>query len=67
MLQSKRVLIIQINDKSMKIVIIIYYNNSNFVTVISKRSRPTMDFAHECPNLQSKSADIEFFFQMILN
>ena len=31
----------------------------NFGTLISKRSGPTLDFAHEGRNLQSKMADIE--------
>ena len=31
----------------------------NFATLISKRSKPTLDFAHEDRNLQSKMADIE--------
>ena len=31
----------------------------NFGTLISNRSGPTLDFAHEGSNLQSKMADIE--------
>ena len=31
----------------------------NFGTLISNRSGPTLDFAHEDSNLQSKMADIE--------
>ena len=45
---------VQINDKSMKIVI-----QGNFGTLISNRSGPTLDFAQEGSNLQSKMADIE--------
>ena len=40
----------------------------NFGTLISKRSRPTLDFAHKGRNLQSKMADIENVnFHVILN
>ena len=45
---------VQINDKSMKIGI-----QGNFGMLISNRSRPTLDFAQEGSNLQSKMADIE--------
>ena len=40
--------------KSMKIGI-----QGNFGTLISNRSGPTLDFAHEGSNLQYKMADIE--------
>ena len=46
--------IVQINDKSMKIGTL-----GNFGTLISNRSGPTLDFAQEGSNLQSKMADIE--------
>ena len=46
--------IVQINDKSMKIGI-----QGNFGTLISNRSGPTLDFAQEGRNSQSKMADIE--------
>ena len=49
-----RGLIVQINDKSMKIGI-----QGNFGTLISNRSGPTLDFAQEGRNSQSKMADIE--------
>ena len=45
---------VQINDKSMKIGI-----QDNFGTLISNRSGPTLDFAQEGSNSQSKMADIE--------
>ena len=45
---------VQINDKSMKIV-----KQDNFGMLISNQSGPTLDFAHEGSNLQSKMADIE--------
>ena len=51
---QKKCIIVRINDKSMKIGI-----QDNFGTLISNRSVPTLDFAHECSNLQSKMADIE--------
>ena len=51
-----RIRIVQINDKSMKIGI-----HGNFGTLISKQSRPTLNFAHDGRNLQSKMADIENF------
>ena len=54
MLKAKKCIIVQINDKSMKIGI-----QDNFGTLISNRSGPTLDFAHEGSNLQSKMADIE--------
>ena len=46
--------IVQINDKSMKIG-----TQGNFGTLISNRSGPTLDFAQEGCNSQSKMADIE--------
>ena len=46
--------IVQINDKSMKIA-----THGNFDTLISNRSGPTLDFAQEGCNSQSKMADIE--------
>ena len=46
--------IVQINDKSMKIG-----TQGNFGTLISNRSGPTLDFAHEGRNSQSKMADNE--------
>ena len=46
--------IVEINDKSRDIGI-----QDNFGTLISKRSGPTLDFAQEGRNLQSKTADIE--------
>ena len=46
--------IVQINDKSMKIG-----TQGNFGTLISNRSGPTLDFAHEGRTSQSKMADIE--------
>ena len=63
MLKAKKCLIVQNNDKSMKIGI-----HGNFCRLISKRSEPTQDFAHEGRNLQSKSADIQNVnFHIILN
>ena len=47
-------IIAQINDKSMKIGI-----QDNYGTLTSKQSGPTLDFAQEGINLQSKMADIE--------
>ena len=49
-----RGLTVQIYGKSMKIGI-----HGNFGTLISKRPGPTLDFAHEGRNMQSKMADIE--------
>ena len=49
-----RGLTVQICGKSMKIGI-----HGNFGTLISQRPGPTLDFAHEGRNLQSKMADIE--------
>ena len=46
--------IVQNNDKSMKIA-----TKGNFGTLISNRSGPTLDFAQEGCNSQSKMADIE--------
>ena len=46
--------IVQINDKSMKIG-----TQGNFGTLISNRLGPTLDFAQEGRNSQSKMADIE--------
>ena len=54
MLKAKKCIIVQINDKSMKIGI-----HDNFGTLISNQSGPILDFAHEGSNLQSKMADIE--------
>ena len=56
--------IVQINDKSMKIG-----TQDNFSTLISNRSGPTLDFAQEGRNSQSKMADIENvnFSYIILN
>ena len=45
---------VQINDKSMEIGL-----QNNFGMLISNQSEPTMDFAQEGSNLQSKMADIE--------
>ena len=47
-------MMVQINDKSMNIGI-----QGNFGTLISNQSGPTLDFAQEGSNLQSKMADIE--------
>ena len=47
---------VQINDKSMKIGI-----QDNFGMLISNQSGPTLVFAQEGSNLQSKMADIEIF------
>ena len=54
LVQMLRGRIVQINDKSMKIG-----THGNFGTLNSKRSGPTLDFAQEGSNLQSKMADIE--------
>ena len=50
----KKCLIVQINAKSMAIGIQV-----NFGTLFTKQSGPTLDFAHEDRNFQSKMADIE--------
>ena len=52
--KGQKCIIVQINDKSMKIGI-----QDNFGTLISNRSGPTLDFAHEGSNLQSEMAAIE--------
>ena len=54
LVQMLRGRIVQINDKSMKIG-----THGNFGTLNSKRSGPTLDFAQEGSNLQSKMSDIE--------
>ena len=54
MLKAKKCIIVQNNDKSMKIGI-----QNNFGTLISNRSGPTLDFAQAGSNLQSKMADLE--------
>ena len=46
--------IVQINDKSVEIG-----THGNFGTLILNRSGPTLDFAQEGRNLQSKMADNE--------
>ena len=51
---QKKCIIVQINDKSMKIGV-----QDNFGTLISNQTRPTLDFAHKGSNMQSKMADIE--------
>ena len=45
---------VQINDKSLKIG-----TQDNLGMLISNQSGPTLDFAQEGSNLQSKMADIE--------
>ena len=49
-----RGLTVQVSDKSMEIGI-----HDNLITLISNHSRPTLGFAHEGYNLQSKMAAIE--------
>ena len=52
-------LIVQIKEKNMKI---------GFGMLIYKLSGPTLDFAHECHNIESKMADIEnVVFRIILD
>ena len=53
LVQMLRGRIVQINDKSMKIGI-----QDKFGTLISKRSRSTLDFAQEGRNMQFKIAHI---------